>query len=70
MPNDIRVKLCKGQTKTIRVFGARDPRGYDNAIEIELTEDDELHITVYKMSACYQFSEVIEHVGAVEVIQI
>ena len=70
MTKDIRVKLRKGQTKTIRVFGARDPRGYDNTIEIWLTEDDELHIRVYKISACYQFSEVIESRGLVEVVQV
>jgi hypothetical protein len=53
----------------IKVTGARDPRGPDNSVFIWLEDDDTLHISVYKANRCYQFREVIDHGGAIEIVQ-
>lgn len=64
------VKLRPNNPKaTVVVFGNRDPRGYDNKIEIWLDEEDKLHIQVMKPDLCYRFKEVKESPSYIEVIQ-
>ena len=53
----------------VRVYGNRDPRGPDNNVQVWLdTDDDTLHIRVYKAERCYRFKQVVETSGHVEVI--
>lgn len=63
------VRLKPGQRKEIAVVGNRNPRGYDNKIEIWLDEADRLHISVLKPDLCYKFSKVNDYPGMIEVIQ-
>ncbi len=67
-PKCIRV-TPRNNHKIIQVLGNRDPRGYDNQIEIWLDEQDRLHIRVLKPDRCYRFSHTEEGSGYIEVVQ-
>jgi hypothetical protein len=69
MTKPISIKLRPGQRREIRVTGARDPRGYDNKIEVWLDESDMLRISVLKPDLCYRFKEVKEYSGMIVVVQ-
>lgn len=52
----------------ILVYGNRDPRGYDNKIQIWLDERGKLHISMMKANLCYKFERVVENSSFIEVI--
>lgn len=60
----------RNRKKEILVYGARDPRGYDNKITIELDREGKLRIKVMKVNLCYKFEQVIEETGFIEVVAV
>lgn len=62
------VKATKKQ-KVITITGQRDPRGPDNTVTVWIDNTDQLHIRLLKPNRCYQFKEMIDKPGYVEIIQ-
>jgi len=56
------------QCVNIPILGHRDPRGPDNNVRVWVDDQDKLHIRTEKTYRCYQFEQVIETNGYIEVI--
>lgn len=65
----VNVSVKPGRPVDIKITGNRDPRGTDNNVLVWLDENDNLHISIFKAERCYKFTRVIDHYGAIEVVQ-
>ena len=64
-----KVIRARKQKQIIKVLGQKDPRGWDNSIEIWM-EGDLLKISVdLPELRCYEFKELIRESGKIIVVQ-
>lgn len=69
-PRGVRAPKSPKTSVNVPIYGRRDPRGPDNNLRVWLDADGRLHLRLEKTNRCYQFSEIINTQGAVEIIMI